>query len=103
MVASSSTPLERARKGVQLALRALQEPGKAGALAVSMGISDSTVSRIKTERLEEVLLFLSHLGIKCVPSEYQCVDPKTFAAFEVLFAKAMSQTTPAKLIFEDAD
>lgn len=88
---------------MQLALRALQEPGKAGALAVAMGLSDSTVSRIKTERLEEVLLFLAHLGIKAVPADYQCVDPKTFAAFETLYAKAMSMTTPAKLIFEDAD
>lgn len=88
---------------MQLVLRALHEPGKAGALACAMGVSDSTVSRIKTERLEEVLTFLAHLGIKCVPSDYQCVDPKTFAAFEVLYAKAMSQTTPAKLIFEDAD
>lgn len=103
MSASSPTPTERARKGMQLALRALQEPGKAGALAVSMGLSDSTVSRIKTERLEEVLLFLAYLGIKAVPSEYQCVDPKTFAAFEVLYAKAMSQTTPGRLIFEESD
>ena len=50
-----------------------------------------------------MLTFLAHLGIKCVPSDYQCVDPKTFAAFEVLYEKAMSQTSPARLIFEDAD
>lgn len=68
-----------------------------------MGLSESTVSRIKNERLEEVLLFLAHLGIKCVPSDYQCVDSKTFGAFQVLWEKAMSMTTPAKLIFEEAD
>ncbi|MBT2322546.1 hypothetical protein J7E62_09330 [Variovorax paradoxus] len=72
-------------------------------MASAMGLSESTVSRIKTERLEEVVLFLAHLGIKCVPADFQCVDPKTFAAFEVLYEKAMSQTTPTKLIFEDAD
>jgi hypothetical protein len=88
---------------MQLALRALQEPGRASALATSMGLSESTVSRIKTERLEEALLFLAHLGLKTVPTEYQCVDPKTFAAFEVLWERAMSQTTPTKLIFEEAD
>lgn len=74
----SPTATERARKGMQLALRALQEPGKAGALAIAMGISDSTVSRIKTERLEEVLLFLAHLGIKCVPSDFRCVSSETY-------------------------
>ena len=101
MSQSSPTPLERARKGMQLALRALQEPGKAGALAVSMGLSDSTISRIKTERMEEVILFLAHLGLKVAPSEYRCVDPKTFNAFEVLYERAMSLTTPSRLIFED--
>ena len=88
---------------MQLALRALQEPGKAGAAAASMGVSDSSISRIKTERLEEVLVFLAHLGLKCVPSDFQCVDQKTFAAFQILWEKAMSQTSAAKLIFEDAD
>lgn len=68
-----------------------------------MGVSDATVSRIKNERLEEAVHFLSHLGLKVVPSDYQCVDSKTFAAFEVLWHKAMSQTTPGRLIFEDAD
>lgn len=88
---------------MQLVLRALQEPGKAGAVAVAMGLSDATVSRIKTERLEEVLQYLAFLGMKVVPSDYQCVDPKTFAAFEVLYERAMSMTTPGKLIFEDQE
>jgi hypothetical protein len=52
--ASAPTPAT-ARKGVQLALQRLQEPGKAGAVAVAMGVSDSTISRIKTERMEEVV------------------------------------------------
>ena len=75
----SRTPAETTRKGVQLAFQALQEPGKAGALAVAMGVSDSTVSRIKTERLEEAVLFLAHLGLKVVPTDYRCVDPAAYA------------------------
>lgn len=86
-----------------LAARALAEPGRAAAVATAMGLSESTISRIKNERLDEVLLFLAHLGIKCVPSSFQCVDEKTFAAFQVLWEKAMSQTSAARLIFEDAD
>ena len=79
MSASSRPPAETARKGVQLAFQALQEPGKAGAVAVSMGVSDSTVSRLKTERMEEVVLFLAHLGLKVVPAEFKCVDPEAYA------------------------
>ncbi len=48
-------------------------------------------------------MFLAHLGLKVVPADYQCVDQKTFAAFQVLWEKAMRQTSAAKLIFEDAD
>jgi hypothetical protein len=64
---------------VQLALQALHEPGKAGAVAALMGVSDSTVSRIKTERLEEVVLLLAYLGLKVVPAEFKCVDPDAYA------------------------
>jgi len=63
---------------MQLALQALQEPGKAASVATVMGLSDSTISRIKTERLEEVLLFLAHLGLKVVPAEFKCVDPAAY-------------------------
>lgn len=44
-----------------------------------MGVSESTVSRTKNERLEEALTFLAHLGFKVVPSDYQCVDAETYA------------------------
>ncbi len=64
---------------MQLALQRLQEPGKAGAVAVAMGVSDSTVSRIKTERMEEVLTLLAHLGLKVVPADYKCVNPDAYA------------------------
>lgn len=91
MTASSPSPTERARKGVQLALRALQEPGTAAALAVAMGMSDSTISRIKTERLEEVLLMLGHLGLKVVPASYRCVSGETYAFLTSTHARVMAQ------------
>lgn len=75
----SKPPTETARKGVQLALQRLQEGGKAGAVAVAMGVSDSTVSRIKTERLEEVVTMLAHLGLKVVPGDFRCVNPEAYA------------------------
>lgn len=78
MSASSPTPVERTRKAMQLALQRLQEPGTAGAVAAAMGVSESTVSRIKTERMEEVIAFLAHLGLKVVPAEFKCVDPSAY-------------------------
>lgn len=100
MPSASSTPAERARKAVQLALQALQEPGKAASLATAMGVSDSTVSRIKTDRLEEVLMFLSHLGLKVVPAEYKCVEPSAYAFLTQTFERVQAK---APQLIWDAD
>lgn len=43
-----------------------------------MGVSDSTVSRIKTERLEEVVTLLAYLGLKVVCAEATCVDRSAY-------------------------
>lgn len=91
MDALSRTPAETTRKGVQLALQRLQEPGKAGAVAASMGVSDSTVSRIKTERMEEVIAFLAFLGLKVVPAEYKCVDPVAYAFLTTTHQRVMQR------------
>ena len=78
MPALSASPAETARKGVQLALAALQDPGKATALAVAMGVSEATISRIKNERLSECASLCAHLGIKWVPTDHKCVSRETF-------------------------
>lgn len=75
----SQTPAERARKGLKGVMVALQEPARAAGVAAAMGISESTASRIKNERLEEVLTFLAHLGFKCVPEAYKCLSPDAYA------------------------
>lgn len=84
-----------------MVLHRLQQPGTATALASAMGVSEATISRIKNERLEECLLLLAHLEIKCVPSSHHCVDERTFEAFELLWLRAMRTTSPRKLIFSD--
>lgn len=98
MTEASSPPPATARKGVQLALQRLQEPGKAGAVAVAMGVSDSTISRIKTERMEEVVALLAHLGLKVVPAEFKCVDRAAFDFLTKTHERVM-QRAPA-LIWE---
>lgn len=101
MSQSSPTTAGRARKTHLVMLRALQEPGRAVAIATALGISESSISRFKNDHLEQFASILTHSGLKVVPADYQCVDPKTFAAFEVLYERAMSLTTPSRLIFEE--
>lgn len=91
MASASGQLLDRARKGVSLVLHALQEPGKAGALAVAMGVSDATISRIKNERLEEAATLCAHLGIKWVPAAHTCVARETYDFLTVTHARVMRQ------------
>lgn len=60
------TPAAVARRGHSLALTRLRDV-KGVELARAMGTSESTVSRIANERLEEALLLIAHLGLKLVP------------------------------------
>lgn len=72
-------------------MQAMQEPGKAGAIAVTMGLSDSTISRIKNERLEEVLTILAHLGLKVVPVDAHCVSRETYEFLTRAHARVMAK------------
>jgi len=74
---------------MQLVLQRLQEPGTAVAVAAAMGTSESTVSRIKTERLEEVLRLMAHLGMKVVPADYKCVNPASYEFLTTTHEKVM--------------
>lgn len=91
MSTSSKSPAERARNGVQLVLQRLQGPGIGHTVAASMGVSESTVSRIKNERLEEMMLFLAQLGLKVVPVEYKCVDPATYEFLTTTHQRVLSR------------
>lgn len=53
-------------------------PGKGGVVAVALGVSDSTVSRMKTEHLEPALLLIHALGFKVVPEGHKCIDAATY-------------------------
>lgn len=89
MTEVSVSPAERARKTVQMFLQRMQEPGTGVAVAATMGVSEATVSRIKSERLEEVATLLACLGLKVVPTEYKCVDPAAYAFLTRTHEKVM--------------
>ena len=78
MIEASLTPQEKARKAHAKVLQAMQTPGKGGAVAVTLGVSDSTVSRMKTEHLEGALSLIYAMGFKVVPEGHKCIDATTY-------------------------
>lgn len=72
MPAASIAPPERARKIVSTVLQATQRDATQAALAVAVGKSESTISRLLCDHLDTFALVLAHAGLKVVPNEMQC-------------------------------
>jgi len=90
MTELSTPPFERSRKAHALILQALQEVGTARNIAAIMGVSESTVSRIKNEHLADTLALICQLGFKVVPFDHACVRRNVWDAVITLVAEAMS-------------
>ena len=86
----SETPQERARKAYARVLQALGEPGRQVALAATLGTSESTISRLKTERLEDCLAVLYALGFKVVESNRICVTPTALEFMRQVTSRALA-------------
>lgn len=99
---SSDSPDARARRIAATICKALGQPGKGVAVAAATGVSDSTISRLKTDHLDTFSKVLAHLGLKVVPIEMKCYEPDQIAAVFTM-AKAYMKTidTPEKLQFDD--
>lgn len=65
----NSTALAKARKAFARILQAFAENGKATAIAAILGETDSTISRIKNDKLEDSIKILYLLGFKVVESD----------------------------------
>lgn len=78
MTEACSTPNEKARKAHSRVLRAMETPGKGGAIAVALGTSDTTISNHKKEHLERSIEVLYALGFKIVQGDAKCIDAATY-------------------------
>jgi hypothetical protein len=97
----SLTPAEKARKAHGMVLRAMEEPGTGRGLAQVLGTSEATVSRIKTEKLEDVLVLLYQLGFKVVEGTRICVARDRYEAMVTIARAAMAcPETARSLIWE---
>jgi hypothetical protein len=77
MTNATETPRDIARKGHSLALRRLAEK-KATVVAREMDETDSSISKLKNEQLEQCILLLAHLGIRLVPADAKCLSEQAY-------------------------
>lgn len=104
MDASSLDPFGRASKIETTVLQALQQNGKAAAVAVAMQVNDSTISRLKNEHLQPFSRLLAHLGLKVVPADRVCVDREMYRAMTRIASRAMANEEVAqRLIWDDEE
>ena len=96
MTPSCVTPAERARKMQSLVLRCLQEPGRQVAIATTLGVSESGISRLKNDHLENLCLMLAYAGLKIVPAEARCYETKDVDAMIHLAKQRMEQIEGAE-------
>lgn len=95
------TPVaERARKARRAVLAALQEPGSQVAIAAALGTSESTISRLKNERLGEVLAFLYAAGFKVVRQGVVSITPESFESLRQIAAKSLADPARARWVMD---
>lgn len=75
MSTSSPEKTDRARKNERAILRGLARIGQA-AVAAELGVSESTVSRLKEGEIERFSRLLALCGLKAVPLEMRCYPPE---------------------------
>lgn len=99
MTELSRPPAERSRKAHARVLARLQEPGSQVAIAASLGASESTISRIKNEKLADCLAFLYAAGFKVVDQGAVCIKAEALAFMRVAAAHALTSDEAARQFF----
>ena len=103
MAELSLSPQEKARKAHSAVLQAMQDPGTARNLAQILGVSESTISRTKTEKLEDALHLIYQLGFKVVSNDRVCVDRATYSAVSTIARRAMEREDLSRALVWDED
>jgi hypothetical protein len=83
MATVSPQIVERSRKNVTTILKSLSSTGQTVA-ASFMGVSESTVSRMKDQELEKLSDLLAACGLKVVPESMQCFPAEHVEALRIL-------------------
>lgn len=92
---------DKARKYFSLALQKLASVGQRAA-AESLGVHESTVSRMKESELERCCKLFANLGLKVVDSEMKCYRPQDIDPYIQLAKQHMERVRSAEqLVWED--
>lgn len=100
MAALSDQQLARSRKIASLILQRLSSVGQVQ-LAEALGSSEASISRWKTDQIEQCAKALAVLGLKVVPEDARCYKPD---AIEAIFTLARMQVESAdvqSLVWEE--
>lgn len=91
----------RARKNHATILTGLARVGQV-TVAEGLGIHESTVSKMKDSDLAQSARLLSLCGLKVVPAEWRCVDPKYMDAILTLAGQQLDTLRQQPgLVWED--
>lgn len=69
----------------------MQDSGTQRNVAQVLGVSEATVSRIKTEKLEDAITLLYHLGFKVVPQDMKCYPAEYVQALHTMARMHMAE------------
>lgn len=97
MPSSSITPDERSRKIAAAVLRALTE-SKQVAISTVTGLSETQISRMKNDQLENWAQLLAYAGLQVVAADEVVVDMLTYQAIAHIATEAMSNPDIAGLL-----
>jgi hypothetical protein len=78
----------KARETLAVIFQALSAKGQ-GAIAKAMDISDSSMSRWKSDEIPVMAKLLCALELKIVPETFTCVDPEYLRSLRVLARKGL--------------
>ena len=84
------TPDDRARK-IETLIRNRMN-GNQHQIATALGLSESSISRLKESQIAQFSLLLAHLGIKAVPVEMHVYDEDEINALLTIARKRLEQT-----------
>lgn len=65
--------------------------GSASSIAAAMGVSESTISRLKTEHAETLCQIMAHAGLKIVDVSRTCVPTTEIDLLRKVYARVSEQ------------
>ena len=91
----------RTRKNLTAILQGISKVGQ-NTIAETLDLSETKVSRFKSEEAEMVAGILDVIGLKCVPVELQCYKQESIQSILTLAKERMAQLeTPEQLEWDE--